>query len=283
MALSAPPSRSSTAPASNAAPSSVASSPGRFAVSTGRVAGAQKVVIYGPGGIGKSTLASLAPRPVFLDVEDSTKRLDVARVSGLASWAELRACLQSDALDAYGTIVIDSVTKAEELAVADTLARVRTDKKETATSVESYGFGKGFQHVYDTFLHLLVECDRHVRAGRNVVFVAHACTSKVPNPGADDFIRWEPRLQTTKEGKASIRSRVVEWADHVLFIGYDVAVNDEGKGLGAGTRTIYTKETPTQIAKVREVGTRIDSRPYRDNADGSIWPLLLATAEGGAR
>lgn len=283
MALPPPPTRVGPPPPSNGVATASPSTPSKFVVTTGRILGAQKVVIYGPGGIGKSTLASLAPKPIFLDVEDSTKRIDgIARIGGIASWNELREALRSEILNDYQTIVIDSVTKAEELAVADTLARVRTEKKETATSVESYGFGKGYQHVYETFLHLLVECDRHVRAGRNVVFVAHACTSKVPNPGADDFIRWEPRLQTTKEGKASIRSRVVEWADHVLFIGYDVAVDEDGKGKGAGTRAIYTKETPTQIAKVREVGTTISTRVYRDEKDGSIWPILLAT-EGGAR
>lgn len=286
MALPPPPSRTATVPPPNGAASSVAFVPsaGRFAVSTGRVASAQKVVIYGPGGIGKSSLAALAPNPVFLDVEDSTKRLEAARVSGLATWADLRACLQSDALDGYGTVVIDSVTRAEELAVAHTLATVKTEKNQTAASVESYGFGKGFQHVYETFLHLLVELDRHVRAGRNVVLIAHSCVAKSPNPMSDDFIRFEPRLQTSDKGKASIRNRVVEWADHVLYIGYDVAVSEDGKGVGAGTRTIYTKETPTQIAKTREAHRVIEAqRPFSGNKDGSIWPLLLDVAEGGVR
>lgn len=282
MALSPPPRTSSASPPNGAPPTGVPSA-GRFAVSTGRVAGAQKVVIYGPGGIGKSSLAALAPKPIFLDVEDSTKRLDVARISGLASWADLRACLQSDAFDGYGTLVLDSVTKAEELAVAHTLSTVKTEKDKTATSIEGYGFGKGYQHVFDTFLHLLVDLDRHIRAGRNVVLVAHACTSRVPNPGGEDFIRWEPRLQQTKEGRASIRNRIVEWSDHVLFVGYDVYTED-GKGKGAGTRAIYPKETPTQIAKVREVaGVSIEQRAYTSNTDGAIWPLLLGTTEGGAK
>src|SRR5690606_41783294 len=48
--------------------------------------------------------------------------------------------------------------------------------------VEGYGFGKGYTHVYDTFLHLLAELDRHVREGRNVIGIAHECTANVPNP-----------------------------------------------------------------------------------------------------
>lgn len=268
-------------PPPSGAPAAGPADPSRFVVTTGRVHVAQKVVIYGPGGIGKSSLARLAPNPIVLDIEGSTNRMDVARISGLETWADLRECLRSPALDVYGTVVIDSATKAEEMAVAHTLATVKNDKGNFVSSLEAYGFGKGLQHAYDTFLHILVECDRHVRAGRNVVLVAHVCTAKVPNPMGDDFIRYEPRLQQTKEGKASIRSRVVEWADHVLFVGYDVA-SEDGKGIGGGTRTIFTKEQPTHIAKVREAGTVIESRPYANENDGSIWPLLLQTTGGVA-
>lgn len=275
-----PPVRRGPPPPSGGASTDAApADPSRFAVTTGRVAAAQKVVIYGPGGIGKSSLARLAPKPIVLDIEGSTNRMDVDRISGIETWADLRECLRSPALDAYQTVVIDSATKAEELAIAHTIATVKTEKGQAVTSVEGYGFGKGYQHVYDTFLHLLVECDRHIRAGRNVVLVSHVCTAKVPNPNGEDFIRYEPRLQQTKEGKASIRNRVVEWSDHVLFVGYDVAAQD-GKAVGGGTRTIFTKEMPTHIAKVREAGTSIGERPYESADDGSIWPLLLST--GGA-
>ena len=38
-----------------------------------------KVVIYGPEGIGKSTLAAKFPRPLFIDTEGSTRHMDVQR------------------------------------------------------------------------------------------------------------------------------------------------------------------------------------------------------------
>src|SRR5688572_10475054 len=116
-----PPKRNGAPPPSSASPpaaSAVSANGDRFQVRTGRRVLPQKVVIYGPGGIGKSTLASLAPNPIFLDIETSTERLDVARLDGIETWADLRAVIQSDRLDGYGTLVLDSATKAEELAVA---------------------------------------------------------------------------------------------------------------------------------------------------------------------
>lgn len=53
----------------------------------GKIAGAKKVVVYGPEGIGKSTFASRFPDPVFIDTEGSTKDMDVSRFPKATSWA----------------------------------------------------------------------------------------------------------------------------------------------------------------------------------------------------
>ena len=56
---------------------------------TGKQAGALKTVIYGPEGIGKSTLAARFPRPVFIDTEGSTRHMDVSRMEKPSSWTML--------------------------------------------------------------------------------------------------------------------------------------------------------------------------------------------------
>lgn len=268
-----PPRRGAPPPAPSAGPS--AGNGGAFSVRSGKIAGAQRVVLYGPGGIGKSSLARLAPNAVFLDIEEGTRNLDAPRVEGIDSWSSLRACLQSSALDSYGTIVLDSATRAEEWAIGHTLATINNEKGDRVKSVEGYGFGKGYQYVYETFLLLLQDIDAQVRNGRSVILIAHDCTANVPNPGGEDFIRFEPHLQAPKSGKASIRERVFQWADHVLFLGYDVAVK-EGKGRGAGTRTIYPAEMPTHRAKSR---TLADPVVYSGANDGAIWTSIFG---GGA-
>ena len=44
-------------------------------IMSGRIAKPQKVVIYGPEGIGKTTLAAQFPDPVFIDTEGSTNHM----------------------------------------------------------------------------------------------------------------------------------------------------------------------------------------------------------------
>ncbi|WP_141385501.1 AAA family ATPase, partial [Brevibacillus brevis] len=46
-------------------------------VISGKVVKAKKVVLYGPEGIGKSSLAAMFPKPIFIDTEGSTTELDV--------------------------------------------------------------------------------------------------------------------------------------------------------------------------------------------------------------
>ncbi len=242
-------------------------------INTGIVAGADRIVIYGTGGIGKTTLGAFLPAPLFIDVENGTHRLNVARDKA-ADWPTLRgklAAVETNPPKGVRTIIIDSATVAEELAKEYVIASRPTDKGKRVESIEGYGWGKGWQFVYEEYCGLLGDLDRIAAKGLNVCLIAHEVSTPVPNPAGEDFIRWEPHLYSgDKKGRGSIRERVKEWSDHVLFVGYDVFV-EEGKGQGSGTRTIFTQELPTHIAKSRSKQTQVT---FNLNDPGSIWREL---------
>jgi hypothetical protein len=234
-----------------------------------------RIGLYGQGGIGKTTLAAEMPGPVaFFDLDESLGQLkpdgDIRLVDGISTWADLRATLQADGWDGIKSIVIDTATKAEELAIAHTLATVRHEKGQAVSSIEDYGFGKGYQHVYETFIGLLGDLDRHARAGRNVCLVCHDCTCNVPNPSGEDFLRFEPRLQSPNSGKASIRLRVREWLDHLFFLDLDRSVSKDGKARGSGSRTLYPSEMGWCSAKSRTV-----QQPMPLVSGYEVWQLIL--------
>ena len=74
-------------------------------------------VVYGNAGVGKTTLASQAPKPIFIQTEDGAGNLQVDAFPLAESYDNVLGML--DALGAqdhdYKTVVIDSIDHLEPL------------------------------------------------------------------------------------------------------------------------------------------------------------------------
>ncbi|MFR8334771.1 MAG: ATP-binding protein [Oscillospiraceae bacterium] len=156
-------------------------------IKSGKVLRPQKVVIYGPEGIGKTTFAAGFPDPVFIDTEGSTYHMDVRRVDKPGSWTELLMVVKRFAAspDVCKTVIIDTADWAEQLCSAEICA------KSQKQSIEDFGYGKGYTYLQEEFGKLLNALEDVVNAGMNVVITAHAKMRKFEQPdemGAYD--RW---------------------------------------------------------------------------------------------
>ena len=89
-------------------------------ITRGIVKKPQKIVIYGPEGIGKSTFASQFPDPLFIDTEGSTNHMDVDRLARPSSWTMLLDNVREikNTPGCCKTLVIDTIDWAEQLCVA---------------------------------------------------------------------------------------------------------------------------------------------------------------------
>ncbi len=98
-----------------------------------------KAVIYGPEGIGKSTLVSNAPNPLYIDTEDGTSRMNVRRIRP-KSWEELIAIIEEVAKTPglCETLIIDTADWAEMMCIQDICAKYKV------SGLESFGYGKGY-------------------------------------------------------------------------------------------------------------------------------------------
>ncbi len=219
-------------------------------ITRGKIQCAKKVLVYGPEGIGKSTFASRFPEPLFIDTEGSTKEMDVARTPAPSSWTMLmeQARYVKAHPEVCRTLVVDTADWAEMLCIEHVLSR------NQQTSIEGFGYGKGYTYVQEEFgrlLNLLNLLEEVVGAGVNIAMTAHAKMRKFEQPdemGAYD--RWETKLSK------GVAPMVKEWADMVLFANYktySVAVDDKGKKRKAqgGSRVMYTSHHPCWDAKNR--------------------------------
>lgn len=217
-----------------------------------------RALLYGVGGVGKSSLAANAPWPVmYVDFDNSLPLLrnELGSVAdGVHSyqadgWAEVLSTLGSyDLFGGIKTIVIDPTTKLEELSHVWVVANVPTAKGNKVANIEAYGFKEGYRHAFDQWLKLLSILEQHVFAGRNVILVCHSESANIANASGENFLCYEPRLSRSAQG--NVREKLFEWCDHVLFYAYDVAVKD-GKAMGGGSRTLYTHPEAWFKAKAR--------------------------------
>lgn len=220
-------------------------------ISSGVIATAQKVVIYGPEGIGKTTFADQFPDPLFIDTEGSTRNMNLKkRAEKPTSWTMLNDQIEFvKQNNPCKTLVIDTIDWAERLATDFVVSR--GNKK----SITGFGYGEGFIQLEEEFGKFLNKLSDLVEMGINVVLTAHAKITRFEQPdeiGAYD--RWELKLGNKTTAKTA--ALVKEWADMVLFMNYktfSVATDDKGqkfKGQG-GERTIYATHHPAWDAKNR--------------------------------
>jgi AAA domain len=122
------------------------------------------VVVYGPPGLGKTSLAFSAEAPLLLDFDNgshrASNRKDVVRVS---SWADVVG-ITADDLAPYSTVIIDTAGRALDAITADIIKTDPKGHKNGALTLPGYGTLKtrftGFLKLMNSF-------------GKDVVLIAH--------------------------------------------------------------------------------------------------------------
>ena len=218
-----------------------------FKIVKGKQKRAVRACIYGAEGIGKSTLASKLPDPLFIDAEGGTYQIDCNRFDQPKTWGDVIAMIDyvNDNPDLCKTLVIDTADKVEAMLTEAILA------EDGVKSIEKVGggYGKGYTILAERFhKELLQRLDKCIQKGINVCFTAHAAMRKFESPEDAPYDRWE--LKCSKKVSPLIK----EWADLLLFCNYDVFVVEDGgknKARGAGKRVMHANHKPTYDAKNR--------------------------------
>ena len=219
-------------------------------ITKGKRARAQKVVIYGTEGIGKSSLASKFPEPLFIDTEGSTDNMDVARLDKPTSWIMLNnqiAFIKANPT-VCKTLVIDTIDWAESLCV-DNLCAMHGKK-----GIEDFGYGNGYVYAKEEMGRFLNKLQDLIEIGINVVLTAHAQIRKFELPDEmGSYDKYE--LKLGKKTSSQTAPLVKEWADLLLFCNYKTYLVSQEKSTKkkaqGNQRVMYTEHNPAWDAKNR--------------------------------
>lgn len=215
-------------------------------------------LIYGVQGIGKSTLASLMPSPVFLAAEDGLSGLE-----GVIHW-EIRS--NQDGIDAisalhgehqYQTAVVDTVSALEAMLHRQLLVNWGVDSLDRV-GANGGGFYKWRMEALPLWQDILDGLDSlRLNRGMRIVLIGHSADQEIKPPEADAYRKYCVDLLNVKAA-----SLLYRWADVVAFCNYRISVTGAttnkkgqvtkaGRAIGSGERVMYLSERPAFYAKNR--------------------------------
>jgi len=206
-------------------------------------------MLYGTQGIGKSTWAANAPKPIFIPTEDGLGEIECDKFPVAACFEDVMKALSDLYTDkhTYQTVVIDSLDWLERLIWTDVC---RTNEVK---SIDAIGYGKGYGLALTLWNDFLTGLSAlRAEKGMMVILIAHSKVERFENPETDAYDRYTPRLHKTAA------ALIQEWADEVLFASYRVMTRQAGEGLhkktkaiGTGERILRTQEKAAHQAKNR--------------------------------
>jgi hypothetical protein len=248
----------------------------------------EKIILYGETGMGKTTLASMAPDPVFIGLDDGGRKIRnpktgerLRHVPDIETFEDVRGSMDYLVADpTCKTAVLDTVTLLQSpYAEAHTFQTVcikndRTGATRQAEHIEDYGFGKGYKHLWNTMRLPLLQGDRLAAAGKNIIVIAQLMCHKLTNDHGDEYLKEGPQLYHS-EKNWSILKTWVEWADHVFRIRpLDTRVlGEKKKAVKSTERVIDTLGDNTFYAKSRTLDDPVIAFSTKD--DDSLWQLLF--------
>lgn len=237
------------------------------------------ILLYGVEGCGKSSLASEAPKPIFLDPERGSRALNVERNTNITTFDDVMNSLKwlRDNKHDYQTVVIDSLDHIEPMVWAHTC-----QKNKNVNNIEEVGGGyqKGYLFAID-YWREIIEMLQELRNKKqmNVVCIAHSKVVTINDPSQPlPYDRHTLKLHENKQCTAIGLWK--ESTDAVLFISFDDVVfktdqkDKKAKTAGGEKRVIHTQRTPAWDAKNR-YGLPAEI-PY-ELGDG--WKTLTFAAE----
>lgn len=253
----------------------------------------QKIIIYADSGMGKTTLASMLPKPIFTGLDDGGRMIknpitneSLHNISPLETFSDFRmAVQQQDLFNDYETLVVDTGNILEGWALDWMLENVLGGENNSnrMKNIEQYGWGKGYRHLYDTMRLPLADFDTLIRCSKNVCILCQMNQISIANAGGEDYLCDVPKLQPKHGSTPAIWGLWNEWADHVFKISNEgvVAAKDSekakvAKATSTGNRIIHVHAPEVHYkAKSRTIPYRFPVVSFSDPADDSIWKFLF--------
>jgi hypothetical protein len=256
----AAPQKAPAAPSPKQAPARAASRLG--GIKRSKLGLPPRVLIYGPEGVGKSTIAADAGA-LFLDIEGGSGQLEVARYPfnpgepdefKPRDYEQIVAALEdliANPGHGFPAICLDTADALESMIHAYLC------KQNGVGSIEKVwgGFAKGYRAAVEELRRFQAKLDIIRAQGVTVILLAHSVTSTFKNPEGPDYDRYQ--LKVNDQKSSSFAGQLKEWCEIVGFLHFEGGAKkmDDGekraRGWSSGRRLMQLSREAAWDAKWR--------------------------------
>ena len=208
-----------------------------------------RLLLDGPPGVGKTTMAAGAPGCIVVQTEEGADVVGVDRFPLATTVKDVWKAIHDleNETHEYSTVAIDSLDWFEALVWAE-VCRLHKIK-----SIEDLGYGKGYVAALDVWRSLLARLMRLRAKGMAIVLVGHSQVKRFEAPDTEAYDRFEIKLHR-KAGDLCM-----EFCDLVGFATFRTTTREEAsavgqkkvKAVGSGERVLRTAARPSYVAKSR--------------------------------
>jgi phage nucleotide-binding protein len=198
------------------------------------------MLVYGEGGVGKTTFTSTAPKPVLADCEGGAKyfglrgiKIDVAQIE---KWNDMKEFFEIAKSPLYETVIIDPIGELMEKLKNYMVAQNDSKLVQKDGSPTAAGWG-WLKQTMRNYLKLLRD------SGKHVILVAHLEEAK-----DEDRLVKRPKVQT------KLSDEIVNMVD---IVGYMTVVQQDGETkriiiVDPGNDKYTAKDRTGQLGKIIE-------------------------------
>lgn len=216
-------------------------------VKRGPIAVPYFLLLYGEPKIGKSTFAAGAPDPVWIELDNGTHDLNVARYPKPASFAEVLEAVDDAAANGiasgFKTLVIDPLSHLEPLIANDV-----TGGQIVNTKTWGGGYNAYENAIRDRVRLFFATVERAWLAGLNVILIGHSKVKGFNDPEGPSYDRYELDVESKELSGLTRKSvQAILFAKKEAYGQIDKATK-KAKAAGAGAHMLYTIGTPAFTA-----------------------------------
>lgn len=128
------------------------------------------MVVYGEGGVGKTTFAATAPRPIIADCENGSKYFGLRGIESdvalIESWNDMQEFMEIALTDNYDTVIIDPIGELMEKLIRYMVNKADSKLVQKDGNPTMAGWG-WLKQTMRNFLKVMRD------SGKNIIIVAH--------------------------------------------------------------------------------------------------------------